>query len=100
MIIVSGTITIDPAKIDRARELTSALVAATLQEEGCAQYGYWQSLEQPGVIRVFEQWADDDALNTHMGTPHMAEFMVGAAELGITGVDIIRYDVSESSKLM
>lgn len=100
MIIVSGTLTIDPAKIDRAKELTSTLVAATLQEAGCAQYGYWQSLEQPGVIRVFEQWADEDALNTHMGTPHMAEFMGSVGELGITAVDIIRYEVTSSSKLM
>ena len=35
-----------------------------------------------------------------MGTPHMATFMVGVAELGVTGTEINRHVVSESGKLM
>lgn len=100
MIIVSGTLTIDPTKTERAKELIAELVPATLAEDGNITYGYWSHLEQPGVIFVYEEWADEAALNAHMGSPHMAAFMGSAGELGISSVSINRHDVSASSKLM
>lgn len=100
MIVVSGTITIDPSNADRCEELTAVLVAATRQEPGNLAYEYTRSHSEPGSWRVFEEWQDEAALNEHMASPHMAEFMGAAAELGITGVDIQRYDVAEKSKLM
>jgi quinol monooxygenase YgiN len=100
MIVVSGTLTIDPAKADLAQELTDKLVAETRKEEGNVAYEYSRSHADPGRWRVFEEWASEDALNEHMASPHMAEFMGAAGDLGITGADIQRYDVSEKSKLM
>lgn len=100
MIVVSGTIDIDPANADRCEELTSALVAETRKESGNLVYEYRRSHSDPGSWRVFEEWEDQAALDAHMGTPHMAAFMGAAAELGITGIDIQRYEVSDKSKLM
>jgi quinol monooxygenase YgiN len=100
MIVVSGTLTIDPAKADLAEELTSKLVAETRKESGNVSYEYFRSHGDAGRWNVFEEWESEDALNTHMASPHMAEFMGAAGDLGITGVDIQRYDVSAKSKLM
>lgn len=100
MLIVSGIITMDPSGHDQAVELVGPLVEATLAEEGCITYGFWADPNQPGVFRVYEEWADEDALNTHMGTPHMAEFIVGMGSLPITGTEINKHEVAGSSKLM
>ena len=100
MIVVSGILTIDPAQADRAEELTAALVAETRKEPGNITYEYTRAHGDAGHWRVFEEWADEDALNAHMGSPHMAEFMGAAGELGISAVDIQRYEVSAKSKLM
>ncbi len=100
MIVVSGLININAAKADRAVELTGALVAETRKEAGNLTYEYWQDPADAGRWRVFEEWDNEQALNDHLGSPHMATFMTDAAELEISSVDISRYDVSAKSKLM
>ena len=100
MLIVSGIITMDPSAQDDAVALVGPLVEATLAEEGNVTYGFWADVNQPGVFRVYEEWADEDALNAHMGAPHMAEFLTGMMSLPITGTEINKHVVAESSKLM
>jgi quinol monooxygenase YgiN len=100
MLIVSGIITMDPEGHDRAVALVEPLVEATLAESGCITYGFWADPNQPGVFRVYEEWESTDAIAEHFGTPHMAAFMGGMAELPITGTDIHQHVVTESSKLM
>ena len=56
MIVVSGTITIDPANNGRMTELIETLVAPTREEAGNSEYSYWLSQTEPGVWRVFEEW--------------------------------------------
>jgi quinol monooxygenase YgiN len=100
MIVISGILTLDPAKASLALELTTTLCAATREEPGNGAYEYWQDPADAGRWRVFEEWEDDDALNAHMASPHMAAFLGSAGDLGITGIDISRYDVDKKSKFM
>ena len=100
MIVISGTLTFDPAKVDETIAATNTLVEATLAEPGNVTYGFWPSSSEPGVFLVFEEWADDDAINAHMGSEHMAAFMGAAGDLGISATDISRYDVSDKTKFM
>lgn len=100
MLIVSGTITLDPANHDRAIEAVGPLVEATLAEEGNLTYGFWPHPSERGLFRVYEEWADQDSLDAHFATPHMAEFMGAMAELGVTGTDLVRHEVTASTKLM
>jgi quinol monooxygenase YgiN len=100
MIVVSGTINIDPANNARMTELVGELVPPTRQEDGNLEYTYSLSQSNPGEWRVFEEWETEEALNNHMATPHMATFIGAMGDLGVSGVDISRYEVSEKSKLM
>lgn len=100
MLIVSGTISLDPANHEAALAAVAPLVEATLAEEGNITYGFWVDPAERGRFHVYEEWVDSDALDSHMGTPHMAEFMGAMAGLGITGTDVFRHDVTESTKLM
>lgn len=100
MIIVSGTIDIDPASHDAAVALANTLVEATLLEEGNITYGFWADLNTPGRFRVYEEWQDEEALNLHFATPHMGTFMESLGGLGVTGTSINRHDVSASAALM
>jgi len=100
MIIISGIISVDPSDHDAAVALVGPLVEATLAEDGNGTYGFWASPTEPGVFRVYEEWADDDALNAHMGSTHMADFLGAIAALKVTGTEIHRHDVSASSRFM
>jgi quinol monooxygenase YgiN len=100
MLIVSGIIQVDPADEAAALEAAGPLVEATLAEEGNITYGFWKHPAEAGVLRVYEEWADDDALLAHMGTPHMAEFLGVMGSLTILGTDVHRHEAVGSQKLM
>ena len=103
MLIVSGLITLDPeavGAVDKMAELVAPLVEATRAEPGNVSYGFWSSLEEPNIVRAHEEWQDTDALNAHMASEHMAEFMAAMGSLPVIGVEIYQYDVSETTKLM
>lgn len=100
MIFVTGTLGFDPAKADETRQAIAAVVSATLAEDGCADYGFFERPNEPGMYQVIEQWESEDALNAHFVAPHMATFMGSAGDLGVHSTDIWRHDVSSSQKLM
>lgn len=81
-------------------ELIGPLVTATLAEEGCVTYGFWASPTEPGVFRVYEEWASSDAMGLHMATEHMGTFLVGMGELAVTGTELHQHEVTESTRLM
>lgn len=100
MIVVSGVMKMDPANHDAFAEIGAKLAAASLAEEGCHAYGWWADAQNPGTFRVFEEWADQAAIDTHFATPHMAEFMGAMGSVGITEAEIHKYEVADKSKLM
>jgi quinol monooxygenase YgiN len=99
MIIIAGTIQFDPAKADVLAEGFDKMQAATLTEDGCLAYDYWLSRSEPGMVLMFEKWADDDALASHMQSPHMAEFGAVMGQIGIKGVDVKKYSGATEGSL-
>lgn len=100
MLIVAGIIELDPARHDAAVELFAPLVEATLAEDGNITYGFWADLARPGVFRVYEEWESAEAMGVHMGSDHMATFLVGMGGLGVTHTEITQHTVGESTRLM
>lgn len=100
MIVISGTITLDPANLDVATAACAELETATRAEAGCVAYGYWLSHSEPGTIRVFEEWEDEDSINAHMVSEPLAKFMEAAGSFGITGIELQRYDIAQKTKFM
>jgi quinol monooxygenase YgiN len=100
VIVVSGIMKLDPANHDQFAEAGIKMAAASNAEEGVITYGFWASLEERGVFRVFEEYADDAAVASHFATPHMAEFMGVMGSVGITEATVEKYTVSEKGNLM
>lgn len=91
MIIVAGTITIDPTKRDGLSDAFDKMRVASLEEEGCHEYQMYFSRTEPETVYMFEKWESDEALGIHMATPHMAEFGAAMGEAGVSGTDIAKY---------
>lgn len=100
MIVVSGTIELDPSNHDDAAAKMQKLAAATNEEAGCVSYEFFADLSGKGRFRVFEEWQDQAAIDAHFQEPHMQEFLGAMGGLGVTGTDIHKYEVGEKSKLM
>jgi quinol monooxygenase YgiN len=99
MIIVSGTIRIDGADREKAKEMATTMAAASLAEEGCSAYGFWQDIDDPDLYRIFEEWASQEAIDEHFASPHMATFMAAMAELTISDMDLSKYEVGSKGPL-
>ncbi len=89
MLIIAGTITIDPADIEAAREAAATMMAASNAEAGCIEYSFNERIgAPPGTLTLYERWTDDEALAAHFAAPHMAEFRAALGELTILGRDV------------
>ena len=49
-------------------------------EDGCLQYDYLLSCEQPDTVVLLEKWRDAAALEQHQTQPHMADIRALKAE--------------------
>jgi quinol monooxygenase YgiN len=94
MIIVNGTVRFAVGEIDRLRDAMARNVAATRAEEGCEHYSYSVDVSDPDLLHVSERWSDDEAIQRHMATPHMGDFMglVGASK--VEAMSIKAYEAS------
>jgi quinol monooxygenase YgiN len=79
MVIVMGTVRVDPEAVERLRPAMEAMMAASRAEDGCLIYAYALDLLEPGLVRVSELWTDRAALQAHFQTPHMATWRAALA---------------------
>ena len=74
MIVIEGTVRLDPDRMDETRPEMEAMVRASRAEAGCIDYAYAIDLLDPGLVRVSERWESREALTAHFRTPHMAHW--------------------------
>jgi quinol monooxygenase YgiN len=73
------------------------MVAATLQEPGCIRYAFGQDLLDRNLIHIIESWQDQAALDAHFATPHMAEWKIALATIGMTDRMLRVYQTDEGT---
>jgi quinol monooxygenase YgiN len=74
MIIVSGTMTMNPAIIADFKVDVAAMRPKVLAEDGCSHYSLLVEDEATGLVNVMEYWRDDAALKVHFTMPWIADF--------------------------
>jgi quinol monooxygenase YgiN len=99
-ILVTGTIDFDPANRDAAIAAVTTCMEATQAEDGCERYVFSGDLADQGRLYVSEQWASQEAMDTHMATPHLAALMGAMGTLGVSSASLTKWDGATPSKLM
>ncbi len=99
MIIVAGSIRVDPTDLDAWLAAGRPMVEATNTEEGCIEYGFHQDIADPTHIVIFERWESMDALQAHFVAPHMAEFQEAIGSLAVTDRDLWLYEADPVRQL-
>src|SRR6185369_16713969 len=94
MLIVAGTIQIDPARRADAEAAFEKMRAATLTEAGCLAYDAYLGRHDSGTFFMFEKWESQAALDAHFMAPQMAEFGQALAGLGVRGMEVKKYSVN------
>jgi quinol monooxygenase YgiN len=95
MLLIVGTVRIPAHNVDAARPIMKRMADASRLEKGCLVYGYAEDVFDPGLIHVKEIWTDQDALDRHFATAHLAEWRASWPSLGIGDRNLHIYDVGE-----
>lgn len=100
MIVLQATIPVDPDSRDVAVEAATELAQASREEAGVIDYRVTADLEDENVIRVFEQYEDEDAVNAHMGSDHYKTFEKQVPKFAGGQVELYQFEVREKTQLM
>ena len=93
-LVIAGTIRVPPDRLDAFRPHMIAMLEASRAEDGCLEYSYAEDVAEPGLIRVFEAWRDQAALDAHFATPHLAVWRAAWPEFGVSDRRLIAYEVA------
>lgn len=67
-----------PNKVEELKAVLLELIEPSRQEAGAIEYKLLQNQDDPTDFTFIEEWTSDEALNTHLNSPH---FQAGAAKL-------------------
>ncbi|MFT7245472.1 MAG: quinol monooxygenase YgiN [Candidatus Azotimanducaceae bacterium] len=93
MIIISGTVDLDPAQMAAAMAAAKPLIEGALTQEGCMDYDWCPDPLTDGRLRVFERWASEAALASHFQNNWYTDMRAALAGFGIRGADVLKYRI-------
>ena len=93
MIIVHGMFPVKPNVRDDALELMRRMAIASRAEFGCITYEFYVGLSDPNTLMLFQEWDSVEALQDHMETDHMDEFVKRLPQVLDGDVATRRYEV-------
>jgi quinol monooxygenase YgiN len=98
VIVINGTISVDPSRRDDLVAAAIAMQRASQAEPSCHHYVFSADLEHSDVFHIAEKWEDQAGLDAHFSTPHMAAF--GQAIAGaVVSMDVTKYLVASEEKM-
>ena len=98
-IIIAGTVRVPPENLPAFRPHQDAMLAASRAEDGCITYSYAVDVQDQGLIRVFEQWRDQAAIEAHFKAPHMATWREAWPAFGVSDRKLFAYETASERPL-
>ena len=98
-LIIAGTVRCPPGNVAAFRPHMVAMLTATRAEDGCVDYSYAEDVAEPGLIRVFEIWRDQAALDAHFKTEHMAAWRAAWPSFGVSDRRLFAYETASERTL-
>ena len=98
-LIIAGTVRVPPENIAAFRPHMLAMLGASQAEDGCHEYSYAVDVADPGLIRIFEAWRDQAALDAHFQTPHMATWRSHWPAFGVSDRKLFAYETASERPL-
>ena len=96
MIIIAGTVDVDPEQRDAALAAGKPHMLATRAWKGCVDYTWSADGLTPGRIYVFERWESQEDLAAHFEGPHYLAMRNTIAAHGLRGADVLKYEIGRA----
>ena len=98
-VIIAGTVRVPPDRLASLKPHMLAMLAASRDEDGCLTYSYGEDVAEPGLIRVFEAWRDQAAIEAHFRADHMKVWRAACAEHGVSDRRLFAYETASERAL-
>ena len=72
---IVARILVKEGKVDLVKSELLKLIDTTRAEKGCINYDLHQDNENPNQFLFYENWANRDLWQMHMGNAHLAKYM-------------------------
>ncbi len=92
MLIVAGTVKMEPGDIAKMKDAAVEMMTATRGEDGCIEYEFSEVIGEPGTMRVFEKWESWDHLRAHFEVEHMGTWREAMKAVTVSERSISVYD--------
>jgi quinol monooxygenase YgiN len=99
MVIVIARFRPRPERRDDFADLLCEVQAASREDEGCLNYGYYAEVSDALSYVAVEEWRDMDALASHLKQPHVGRLVAAVPEMTEGRLEIAAHDVAESGPL-
>jgi quinol monooxygenase YgiN len=96
VIIITGTVDVDPERREDALAAAQPHMRATRALDGCLDYVWSADPLVPGRIYVYERWQSREHLEVHFASPHYPAMRDTIAAHGIRGLDVSKHRISLS----
>lgn len=80
-VIVVAIATLREGDAPKAEDLFRSLISATHAEDGCITFALHRDVSDPRRFALVERWSSREALDRHLLSDHVAEFVGSVAEI-------------------
>ena len=87
-IIVLAKVKAKNGSKDQLADLALSMVEPTRAETGCIKYDLHQSSDDSGAFMFYEIWKSKDALDQHIATPHLQNFLEKTRDILAEPLDV------------
>ena len=94
MILVTATARLRAGAREQALAAARRMQEATAREPGCREYSFWVAIDDPDSLLLFERWDDQESLDAHLATAHVAAFNEAISAYGDGPVTVTRFEVA------
>ena len=98
-ILIAGTVRVPPENLAAFKPHMAAMLEASRAEDGCLTYSYAEDVAEPGLVRVFEAWRDQAAIEAHFQADHMKVWRAACAEHGVFDRKLFAYETASERAL-
>lgn len=92
MLIISGTMTVAPDGVEKAKAAMQIMMTETHKEEGCIVYEFSQVIGDSSTFRIYEEWRDVATLMAHVKSEHMGVYRAAMGDAGLLSRDLFKVE--------
>jgi len=100
VVIIAGSIRIDPTARDELISTAIAVVRELRKQVGCTQVTLSSDLEDPGVLHLFQTWESQEALSAAIGSRHIDAVRDHEGRTGVREMALLKYAVASVGRLV